>query len=309
VAAVVVIHYFGFPTDLDRVLPLVRAHGALLIEDCSHSFLTREHGRSLGQRGDYAVFSYYKCTPCVIGGALVANAGLPLPKDEPAGAPWPAQLAVIRHWLKQVDARAPTRPMRVVDRVLGSLVRRGLVRYARRHVAGVGAETRRLPPGFLEKPYLFDVSLARAGLPAYVQRIVEASSWDEIVIARRRNYEALVRMIPDSTLLRRPLTRLPTGVAPYMFPLLYENRGQHEQPLRAAGIPYLRFGVPLHPVIERASDAARADAEHLAARLMLLPIHQGLDEDHIRTFAGALLDYVELATRSHHRDKSPARSA
>jgi hypothetical protein len=199
--------------------------------------------------------------------------------------------------------------MRVVDRVLGSLVSRGLVRHARRHVSDAGAETRRLPPGFLGKPYFFDVSLAQAGLPAYVQRIVEASSWDEIVIARRRNYEALVRVILDSTLIRRPLTRLPAGVAPYMFPLLLENRGQHEQPLRAAGIPYLRFGVPLHPVIERASDAARADAEYLSARLMLLPIHQDLDEDHVRTYAGALLDYVELATRSQHRDNAPSRSA
>jgi perosamine synthetase len=294
VVAVLVIHYFGFPADLDDVLPLVRAHGALLIEDCSHSFLTRDRGRWLGQRGDYAVFSYYKCTPSQVGGALVANGGAPLPEVSTAAAPWPVQLAVIRRWLKQADARAPNGPLRIVHRLLGRLVSRGLMRddAPAGGSESSGAASVLPPPGFLDKPYLFNPLLARVDLPGYVRRIIEASPWDEIALARRRNYAALSQLIPDSTVLRRPLPHLPDGAVPYMFPLLFSDRRPHENALREAGIPYLRFGEVLHAAVESASETARTDAEHLSGSLMLLPVHQGLDERQIRAYVGVLLEYV-----------------
>jgi perosamine synthetase len=260
----------------------------LLIEDCSHSFLTRDRGHPLGQRGDYAVFSYYKCTPSQVGGALVANGGAPLPKVSNAAAPWPVQLAVIRRWLKQADARAPKQSLRIVHRVLGSLVSRGLVQ----HDGPTGTASVLPPPGFLDKPYLFNPLLAHAELPGYVRRIIEASPWDEIGLTRRRNYAAVSRLIPDSAVLRRPLPHLPDGVVPYMFPLFFSDRRQHETALREAGLPYLRFGEVLHTAVDSASEIARRDAEHLSGSLMLLPVHQGLDEQQIRAYVGVLLDYV-----------------
>ena len=279
VAAVVAIHYFGFPTDLDGVLPLVREHGALLIEDCSHSFLTRDRGNWLGQRGDYAVFSYYKCAPSLVGGSLVANGSAPLPATPAAGVPWPVQLALIRRWLRQVDARAPNRSLRIVRRALASLESRGRADLLP-------------PPRILDDPYLFDLSLARIGLPTYVRRVIEASPWDEIARARRRNYAVLSRAIRDSEVLRRPLPSLPDGVVPFMFPLLFRDRRQHETALREAGVPYLRFGEVLNSAVEMAGAKARSDAAYLSGSLLLLPVHQDLDERQIDAYVSVLLDYA-----------------
>jgi dTDP-4-amino-4,6-dideoxygalactose transaminase len=292
-AAVLVIHYFGFPADLDGVLPLVRARGALLIEDCSHAFLTRDRGGVLGHQGDYAVFSYYKCAPSGIGGALVANGGTSLPTAQGARVPWPVQLAVIRRWLMEADARRPKRGMQILHRALAALSRRGLTQ--RGQPAGGGnPRTASGAPlrGFLDDPYLFDLSLARAGLPWYARRIVESSPWDEIALARRRNYAALSRLIPDSEVLRRLIPDLPDGVVPYMFPVYLRNRRHHEQALREAGVPLLRFGETLHHELEGAGESARTDAEDLSGSLLLLPVHQDLDPQQIGRYVARLLEYV-----------------
>ena len=283
VAAVVVIHYFGFPTDLDGVLPLVRTHGALLIEDCSHSFLTRDRGGWLGQRGDYAVFSYYKCTPSLVGGSLVANGNAPLPAAPDAGGSVAGAAGV-----DPSVAEGGRCACAEADHCASCGVRSP----ASRAVAGPIPSSVLPPPRFLDDPYLFDLSLARTGLPSYVRRIVEASPWEDIARKRRRNYAVLSRLIPDSSVLRRPLPSLPDGVVPFMFPLFFKNRRPHEAALREAGIPYLRFGEVLHDAVERASESARSDAAHLSGSLLLLPVHQDLDERQIEAYVALLLDYV-----------------
>ena len=55
--AVVVVHQWGHPADMDRILPIVRRHGLKLIEDCSHAHGSRYRGRLCGTIGDAAVFS------------------------------------------------------------------------------------------------------------------------------------------------------------------------------------------------------------------------------------------------------------
>lgn len=294
VAAVVVIHYFGFPTRLDDALSLARARGALLIEDCSHSFLTRHDGRWLGQHGDYSVFSYYKCVPSLIGGALLANGGLPLPEIPGCRAPWLAQLAVIRSLLKQADANAPERSWRAIPRALGKHAIRTLARRIRRPEpeSDEGTGVARLDE-CLDDPYLFDASLAPAGLPAFAQRIIEASPWKEIAKIRRRHYATWSELLPDSAIFQRPLPDLPEGVVPCLFPILLRDRWRHDTALRAAEVPYLRFGIDLHATVENAGETARADARYLSESLMLLPVHQNLDESMIREFGERLLHLAE----------------
>src|SRR5215472_9966640 len=63
VKAIIAVHLYGQPADLDRLLPLARAHGAALIEDAAQA-----HGawctiggqrRRAGSIGDVACFSFY----------------------------------------------------------------------------------------------------------------------------------------------------------------------------------------------------------------------------------------------------------
>jgi dTDP-4-amino-4,6-dideoxygalactose transaminase len=59
IAAVVPVHLYGQPADLDAILPLARRHGARVIEDCAQSHGARFAGRRAGCFGDLATFSFY----------------------------------------------------------------------------------------------------------------------------------------------------------------------------------------------------------------------------------------------------------
>lgn len=59
IRAVVPVHLYGQPADLDRIVPLCRQHHVALIEDCAQAHGARLHGRRVGTFGDAAAFSFY----------------------------------------------------------------------------------------------------------------------------------------------------------------------------------------------------------------------------------------------------------
>jgi dTDP-4-amino-4,6-dideoxygalactose transaminase len=59
VAAVIVVHLYGHPADLDAISAVTRAHGAKLIEDCAQAHGASAAGRAVGSRSDAAAFSFY----------------------------------------------------------------------------------------------------------------------------------------------------------------------------------------------------------------------------------------------------------
>jgi dTDP-4-amino-4,6-dideoxygalactose transaminase len=59
IRAVVPVHLYGQPADLDRIVPLCREHGVALIEDCAQAHGARLHGKRVGTFGDAATFSFY----------------------------------------------------------------------------------------------------------------------------------------------------------------------------------------------------------------------------------------------------------
>ena len=55
--AVVVVHYAGYPCDMDRILPIAHKHGVKVIEDVSHAHGSLYKGRPCGSLGDVAGMS------------------------------------------------------------------------------------------------------------------------------------------------------------------------------------------------------------------------------------------------------------
>jgi dTDP-4-amino-4,6-dideoxygalactose transaminase len=55
--AILVVHLFGNPCDMDAMVDIARRHQVALIEDCSQAHCTEYRGRLLGQFGDIAAFS------------------------------------------------------------------------------------------------------------------------------------------------------------------------------------------------------------------------------------------------------------
>jgi dTDP-4-amino-4,6-dideoxygalactose transaminase len=72
---VIAVHYGGYPADFDRVLPLIRMHSLVLIEDCAHAQGTEWKGRRVGAIGDMGAFSFQetKALAAGEGGVLLSN--------------------------------------------------------------------------------------------------------------------------------------------------------------------------------------------------------------------------------------------
>ena len=73
--AVIVVHLFGRPADLDPILALLRPKGIALIEDCAQAHYADYHGRKVGSIGDLGCFSLQqsKQITCGDGGITVTN--------------------------------------------------------------------------------------------------------------------------------------------------------------------------------------------------------------------------------------------
>jgi perosamine synthetase len=57
--AIVAVHLFGHPCDMDAVNAVARRHGLAVVEDAAEAHGATYHGRSCGALGDVACFSFY----------------------------------------------------------------------------------------------------------------------------------------------------------------------------------------------------------------------------------------------------------
>lgn len=57
--AVMVVHLYGLPCDMDAIGAVCKKHDLLLIEDCAEAFGTLYNGQHVGTFGDIATFSFF----------------------------------------------------------------------------------------------------------------------------------------------------------------------------------------------------------------------------------------------------------
>lgn len=76
IRAVVCVHLYGQPADIDAIAHCCRQHGVALIEDCAQAHGARWRGRRVGTFGDAGTFSFYPTKNLGAlgdGGAVVAR--------------------------------------------------------------------------------------------------------------------------------------------------------------------------------------------------------------------------------------------
>ena len=73
--AIFVVHYAGFPCQIEKILALAEKHDLPVIEDCAHALFTSHQGKILGRFGKVGCFSFFsnKNATCGEGGALITD--------------------------------------------------------------------------------------------------------------------------------------------------------------------------------------------------------------------------------------------
>jgi len=73
--AIVVVHLFGQPANMDAILALAKKHNLMVVEDCCQSYLSRYKGKLVGTIGDIGCFSMQqsKHMSSGDGGIMVTN--------------------------------------------------------------------------------------------------------------------------------------------------------------------------------------------------------------------------------------------
>ncbi|MGD0548888.1 MAG: DegT/DnrJ/EryC1/StrS family aminotransferase, partial [Terracidiphilus sp.] len=74
--AVLPVHLYGQPAEMDTILEIARRHGLKVIEDCAQAHGATYRGRTVGGIGDYGCFSFYPSKnlgACGEGGMVTTN--------------------------------------------------------------------------------------------------------------------------------------------------------------------------------------------------------------------------------------------
>ncbi len=74
--AILPVHIFGHPADMEKIMDIAAAHSLKVVEDCAQSFGASLHGKKTGSFGDAGCFSFYPSKnlgACGDGGMVVLN--------------------------------------------------------------------------------------------------------------------------------------------------------------------------------------------------------------------------------------------
>jgi hypothetical protein len=275
-AALYVIHYAGFPQDLETARSLADAAGIPLVEDCALSLLSRAGQVPLGSVGDAAVFCLYKTLPVPNGGALLVRGRLrPLLEDlpEPVLPPLASTAShLIGGLLGNLELRAGpwARRLRQTVREAGRwAVRRG-------RIARVSTGTQH-----------FDRRDVRLGISAVSRAILRNLDYPGIVEARRRNYFLLYAALRG---IAPPVTgELATGVCPLFYPVCVEDKAGAMRALLARGVETVDFWRVRHPAV---AAGAFPSVDALREGVLELPVHQDLSPADVEHVAASLREVL-----------------
>jgi len=97
-AAIIVVHLFGQPADMDPILDLGRSRGIAVIEDCCQAYFTEYQGKLAGTMGDIGCFSLQQSKHMTAG-----DGGIIITDDDNLAAR--ARLFADKGWPRQGEAR------------------------------------------------------------------------------------------------------------------------------------------------------------------------------------------------------------
>ena len=281
--ALLVTHYFGFAQPLAALRALCDRHGAYLVEDCAHAFLSDNAEGNLGRVGDAAIYSMRKTLPLPNGGAVIFNN----PSLRMSGALQPPPR--LTTWLKSLDLIGKA----VWDRFSARRSPRDLLWLLMLAplVAG-GRAIRALDPrGSIrcydpdDEDFRFGIEIMGWGISRFSLRLLRKLAWSDAIGRRRSNYRSLALALAGVEGCRVMLPELPEHVCPLYLPVWVEQpidacRKLARQRIYAAALWHHE-----HPAVDwERFPEARALKRHV----LVLPVHQDVDTEQLERMVTVL---------------------
>jgi DegT/DnrJ/EryC1/StrS aminotransferase family protein len=255
--ALILAHYFGFPSNLAFASKFCADRRIVLIEDCAHALYGEHEGAPLGTTGQYAIASAWKFLPSFDGGLLRDNTHRvrALARAPGLGSEVSGLLQLARGTARRVLADEGTSEPN-----------------AREFVAEARRALKTPLPVFSTSDSLSSTDTSLAGLRTS-RWILRTSRHGRIAEKRRRNYEAWLKGTKDVLGATPLFPELPPTLVPYAFPLLLSDPEPAFSALKMAGIPMWRW--------EDMAETTCSTANHYREHLIQLPLHQELSESQV----------------------------
>jgi dTDP-4-amino-4,6-dideoxygalactose transaminase len=285
--AVYVTHFYGFPQDIEAVKAICDRKQLYLLEDCALGLFSENGKKKLGMTGDLAVFSLTKALPVPDGGVLIVNNK----SLDRLAIQWqaPDQAIILRKLLPFLKTNLlvhlSQRPsMRPLYRMIFSILNRQRINASEKDILKTGLSPIR------PDMYYDDRTMNGRAMSAQTERMLGAHRPEAVRQARRKNYSLLSGMLRDAKSLSILYSELTEGVCPMNLPILVENRDRLQLEMYKRGVDAGAFWKGYHEAFPL-NDFP--EAQYLKDHVLVLPIHQDLDEHQVRYVADTLLDVLE----------------
>ena len=263
-AAILVVHYFGFPQPLDRVARLTREKEVFLIEDCAHALYSYDGESLLGSFGDISIFSLMKTVGLPNGGGLLLNSRV---LGTPARGRSYINLALLKKTVRSILEVELNRRFRGKRTLKGPGRRLVTEHDATTGDGNVGVTVSR---GYYEVPeYHYSHSMF------FLSRLfVRPAPVTEIISRRRKNYNYLLKHLDWSSVMRPLFGPLGPGVCPLCLPVLVDNSDTWCKMLARNRLFPFVFGRFSHPLLVEDDFPG---IQNFQRQIMGLPVHQQLE--------------------------------
>lgn len=266
--AVVCVHPFGLPQDIDPIVRLARQGGALVIEDAAQSLGARLGGQPVGTRGDFGLFSLGPGKPISTGGGGILCAQ--------------AEHSSLSRAVKRTWQELPASSALASGVALGRLVLLTLAFHPLGWWIATRLNLHRV--GELEASWSYKLSALTAAQASIGLRLLERL--DRVNEQRRLNAERLAACLRQLDFVHLPQAAESAAPIYLRFPLLVTGEERRErlfQKLWAAGIGVGRmYGRPLTEFFPQLAGASYPNATAIARQLLTLPTHHYLTQHDIQ---------------------------
>ncbi|MBM4135054.1 MAG: hypothetical protein FJ245_14980 [Nitrospira sp.] len=252
IRAVVMVNYFGFPQFLGPVQAWCRAHGATLIEDNAHGFLSEDGEVPLGRRGDLGVFSLRKTLALPNGAALVDNRVNN--KMDPDGFSYggSCRLAEWRYRSKVVLKRL----------IEWGGLKSALVILACIRMARLAATGHAIPVSSSRR----EITMLQEACSSLTPQLLRRCDYVAECQRRRTLYQLCLDLFDGAPDVRPLFDHLPDGVVPQGFPFLYAGKDR-----RSLIKTWGQRGVPILSWPDHLPAAIHLHAPDHYGRVMFVP--------------------------------------